>query len=43
MSLFQLYHSCIYPTINDGLNHILKALAWCIVYRITTQTSRTIS
>ncbi|XP_046438427.1 protein-serine O-palmitoleoyltransferase porcupine-like [Daphnia pulex] len=38
MSLFQLYHSCIYPTINDGLNHIFKAVAWCIIYRITTQT-----
>lgn len=38
MSIYQLYYSCIYPTINDGLNHILKAVAWCIVYRVTTQT-----
>ena len=38
MSIYQLYHSCIYPTISDGLNHVFKVVAWCIIYRLTTQT-----
>lgn len=38
MTLTQLYYSCVSPTINDGLKHVLKAVAWCIIYRVTTQT-----
>lgn len=39
MTVYQLYYSCVEPTVNDALNHILKTLAWCLVYRITTQAS----
>ena len=40
MSFSQLYSNCVQPTVTDGLDHVLKALAWCAVYRISTQTSK---
>lgn len=40
MSISQLFYSCVQPTVYDGLNHVLKALAWCAVYRISTQTCK---
>lgn len=43
MSVYQLYYSCVYPTINDGVNHILKSLAWCIIYRVTVRTGKLVN
>lgn len=37
MTIYQLYYSCIEPTVNDALKHIFKTLAWCFIYRVTTQ------
>ena len=40
MSFPQLLSSCVQPTLLDGFDHAWKALAWCLIYRLTTQTSK---
>jgi len=37
LTLQQLFNRCIIPTLQDGGHHIFVALAWCIVYRMSTQ------
>lgn len=40
MSIYKLLSTCIEPTLSDGIKHAGKALAWCLIYRITTQISK---
>ena len=40
LTLEQLFYRCIVPTIKDGSHHVSVALAWCVVYRISTQISK---
>jgi len=40
LTLQQLFNQCILPTLLDGGHHILVALTWCIVYRISTRISK---
>ena len=42
MSVFELISNCVQPTLNDGLKHIMRCLAWCLIYRVTTQISKNI-
>ena len=39
MTAQQLLLSCVQPTLKDGFSHLSRVLAWCIIYRLTTQTS----
>lgn len=39
MSAYELLERCLRPTLEDGFNHMTKALAWCFVYRLSVQLS----
>ena len=40
MLVYKLFSTCIEPTLSDGLKHAGKALAWCVIFRISTQLSK---
>jgi len=37
-SFSEILEHCIEPTLTDGLKHMGKIIAWCIIFRISTQT-----
>ena len=34
----QILEHCIEPTVKDGLKHVGKAIIWCVLFRLTTQS-----
>lgn len=40
MTMLELLNRCMIPTLLDGGHHILVALTWCLLYRISTQISK---
>jgi len=38
MSLSEVLEHCVIPTAESGTAHVGKVIAWCIIFRLTTQT-----
>eukprot|EP00092_Neocalanus_flemingeri_P023063 GFUD01024999.1.p1 GENE.GFUD01024999.1~~GFUD01024999.1.p1 ORF type:complete len:544 (-),score=151.74 GFUD01024999.1:259-1890(-) len=41
-SVTEILEHCIEPTLTDGLKHMGKILAWCLVFRLATQTTKVV-
>jgi len=41
-SVAEILEHCIEPTLTDGMKHMGKILAWCLVFRLATQTTRVV-
>ena len=39
-SFNEILEHCIEPTLTDGLKYIGKIIAWCLVFRIVTQSCK---
>jgi len=38
MSVAEVLEHCVAPTVESGAAHVGKVVAWCVVFRICTQT-----
>jgi len=41
-SVAEILEHCIEPTLTDGMKHMGKIIAWCLVFRLATQTTRVV-
>ena len=42
-TLEEILHHCIEPTLSDGFRHVGKIIIWCIIFRILSQSCKTIN
>jgi len=41
-SVSEILEHCIEPTLTDGMKHMGKIIAWCLIFRLATQTTRVV-
>jgi len=41
-SVSEILEHCIEPTLTDGLKHMGKIIAWCLIFRMATQTTKVV-
>ena len=39
----EILEHCIEPTVRSALAHVGKLIVWCVIFRVTTQSARSVS